>query len=132
MKAPAITQFFDTIPHRSRGGIFQIFKNALFVQCSYYTINETLSSLVIQINEVSYQKSLRRTNFRWKAVLTAYKIKIKRKLQRLHNFLIRYLIDKGEALFQILYSAVVILYDSVQSVKFSLHQSIQINVKSPK
>jgi hypothetical protein len=43
-----------------------------------------------------------------KAVLTAYKIKINRKLQRLHNLLIRYLIDKGEAIFQIFKNAVFV------------------------
>jgi hypothetical protein len=62
------------------------------------------------------------------AVLTAYKIKINRKLQRLHNLLTRYLIDKGEALFQIFKNAVLMLCDILQSVKFYLEFSFKINI----
>ena len=78
----------------------------------------------------SPQKRIPQSNFRWKAVLTAYKIKINRKLQRLHTFLILCTIDKGEALFQIFKNAVLILYDILQSVKFSLHQPITSQYKS--
>ena len=56
--------------------LFQICKNAVLMLCDILQSVKLSLHQWIQIDDASYQKSIPRSNFRWKAVLTAYKIKI--------------------------------------------------------